>query len=208
MQDIVKFGLSRLERALLTRNDDGTVTFGTPIAMPGAVSMTVTPEGEEGKPFYADNGIYYQGDDVNGGYSIEFNVALLDDVTRRDIYGEKLDETTGVQFEYTEAKTPEYAYICQVEGDKNPLAMVFYACKASRNEFSANTKGESTDVDTDTFTVKAATIPVVYGDDKLSVTKGFIEGTDDNKDKFKAFFESVVVPGKTDEPDEEEIPEV
>lgn len=204
MSNKVKFGLSRLKRAKLTRNDDGTVEFDTLTDMPGAVSMTVTPEGEEGSPFYADNGIYYQGDDVNGGYSLEFTVAMLRESDRRDIYGEKLDEDTGIQYEYTEAKTPEFAYICQVEGDEHPLAMAFYACKASRSETSANTKGESTDVDTDSFTVKAATIPVEIDGDKISVTKGYIECTEANKDKYKAFFESVVVPGSA----AEEVPEV
>ena len=99
----VKFGLSHLYRAKLTRGEDGTVTFGNPIAMPGAVSMTVTPEGEEGSPFYADNGIYYQGDDVNGGYTLEFNVAMLDAEAKRDIYNECLDEATGVQYEAIDA---------------------------------------------------------------------------------------------------------
>lgn len=193
----VKFGLSRLYRAKLTRGDDDTISYGTPIKMPGVVSMTVSPEGEEGSPFYADNGIYYQADDVNGGYTIEFNLAMLDDAARRDIYGEKLDETTGIQYEVTGAKIPEYAYICQVEGDVNPLAMVFYACKASRNEYSANTKGESTEVDTDTFSVKAAAIPLTIDEEEVNVTKGFIEGTEENKTKYKAFFESVVVPTGT-----------
>lgn len=193
----VKFGLSRLYRAKLTRGEDGTVTFGSPIAMPGAVSMTVTPEGEEGSPFYADNGIYYQGDDVNGGYTLEFNVAMLDAEAKRDIYNETLDEATGVQYEVVDAKIPEWAYICQVEGDVYPLGMVFYACKASRNETSANTKGESTEVDTDTFTVKAGAIAVEIGDETKSITKGYIEGTEANKAKYKAFFEGVVVPTGT-----------
>lgn len=192
----VKFGLSKLYRAKLTRSDSG-VTFATPVAMPGAVSMTVTPEGEEGSPFYGDNGIYYQADDVNGGYSVEFTLAMLDEAARRDIYGEELDEATGIQYEAVDAKIPEFAYICQVEGDVNPLGMVFYACKASRNELSANTKGESTEVDTDTFKVKAATIPVEIGNVTKNITKGHIEGTEANKAKFKAFFEGVVMPTGT-----------
>lgn len=197
MSNKVKFGLSRLSRAKLTRKDDGTVEFATPTAMPGAVSMTVTPEGEEGTKFYADNGIYYQGDDVNGGYTLEFNIAMLDAAARRDIYGEELDSATGVQYESVDAKTPEFAYICQVEGDEHPLGMVFYACKASRSETSANTRGESTDVDTDSFTVKAATIPVTIDDEVKNITKGYIEGTEANADKYKAFFQSVVQPTGT-----------
>ena len=49
----VKFGLSNVHIAKITE-EDGAITYGTPFAMPGAVSLSADPEGET-TPFYADN---------------------------------------------------------------------------------------------------------------------------------------------------------
>lgn len=49
----VKFNICNVHYALITVDDDGEVTFGTPVAMPGAVSLSLEPNGEPSN-FYAD----------------------------------------------------------------------------------------------------------------------------------------------------------
>lgn len=71
----VKFGLKNCHYALVTISESGTVTFGTPVAMPGAVSLSLDAEGEN-EPFYADDSVYYMVSD-NNGYSGDLELALI-----------------------------------------------------------------------------------------------------------------------------------
>jgi len=54
----VKFNICNVHYALITVSEEGEVTFGTPVAMPGAVSLSLEPNGEPFN-FYADGYAYY-----------------------------------------------------------------------------------------------------------------------------------------------------
>ena len=70
----VQFGLKKLYYATIT--DSGTaLTYGTPIALPGAVSMTATPTGEP-EEFEADDIVYYRADGAKG-YDMSVELAYL-----------------------------------------------------------------------------------------------------------------------------------
>ena len=55
----VKFNICNVHYALLELGADGAVSFGTPVAMPGAVSLSLDPNGEPSN-FYADGYAYYR----------------------------------------------------------------------------------------------------------------------------------------------------
>ena len=71
----VKFGLKNCHYALVTIDEDGKVTFGTPVSMPGSVSLSLDAEGDN-DPFYADDSVYYMVSN-NNGYSGDFELALI-----------------------------------------------------------------------------------------------------------------------------------
>ena len=53
MNNKVKFNICNCHYALQKLSETGEVTFGTPVAMPGAVSLALDPNGEP-ESFYAD----------------------------------------------------------------------------------------------------------------------------------------------------------
>ena len=86
----VKFGLKNCHYALATLDSEtGTVTFGTPVAIPGAVNLSLDPEGDT-EPFYADDMVYYT-TVANNGYSGDLEIALIPDSFRKDVLKETED---------------------------------------------------------------------------------------------------------------------
>ena len=104
----VKFGLKNCHYALVTLADDGTATFGTPVAMPGAVSLSLDAEGEN-EPFYADDSVYYMVSD-NNGYSGDLELALIPESFLTDIMHET-EDSNGVLYENKDVEPEHFALL-------------------------------------------------------------------------------------------------
>ena len=70
----VKFGLKNVHYALLTVSEEGAVSFGAPVPIPGAASMSLSPQGET-ETFYADDIAYYVST-ANNGYQGDLEASL------------------------------------------------------------------------------------------------------------------------------------
>ena len=82
MGNKVKFNLKNVHAAKLTESvvqGVKTYTYATPVAIPGAVSISFNAEGES-KPFYADGIVYFRSN-TNNGYSGDLEMALIPTVT-------------------------------------------------------------------------------------------------------------------------------
>lgn len=146
----IKYGLRNVYYAVATEGTGGALTYGTPVRIPGAVNLSISPEGES-EPFYADDIIYYQSQS-NNGYTGSLEVALLPDSFYTDILGETTDNSDVVS-EYANAVTKEFALLFEFQGDVNATRHCLYRCTASRPEIASATKEASITPQTETLDI-------------------------------------------------------
>lgn len=170
----IKYGLKNVYYAIATIAADGSATYGTPVAFPGAVSLSLDPQGDN-TPFYADNIVYYMGVG-NNGYQGDFEIARVIDSFKTDVLG-FVSDTKSVIFEDANADAVHFALLFQFEGDAKATRHVMYNCTATRPGSASATKNETVEPQTETVTITATTI---YNEDldKDLVKAETVDGTD------------------------------
>ena len=156
----VKYGLKNAHYALLTIGEDGTVTYGKPIPIPGSVSLTMDAQGDT-STFYADNMAYFV-TAANDGYSGTFEVALIPDQFRQDVLHETMDEAAQVLVENINNQTSPFALLFEFDGDVKKIRHVLYNCSAARPNIESSTNEEEIEVQTETLALTAAPLANGY----------------------------------------------
>lgn len=151
----VKFGLKNVHYAVATVGADGTLTYGTPVAFPGAVSISLDAQGER-SVFYADDIEYYITQN-NQGYQGDLEVALVTDSFHKDILGE-IEDGKNVMLEDADATTVYFALMGEFTEDVNAKRWCLYKCTASRPSTAGQTKGETVEPQTETLTITATPV--------------------------------------------------
>ena len=157
MANKIKYGIKNVYYAVATIGANNAATYDTPVALPGAVSLTLDQEGEN-NIFYADN-IAYFSTYANNGYTGSLELALVPDYFRKDVLGEILDNKS-VLAEDQNAPSVHIALLFQFEGDTKAVKHVVYNCIASRPSVSGNTKEASISPETETINLTATSIYV------------------------------------------------
>ena len=155
MANKVRFGLKNVHYATVTFANDGTPTFGSPVAMPGAVSINLSKQGDS-YIFYGDDGNYYELGNVS--YEGELSIALIPESFRTAVLGETLD-AKNVIFEGSNPTKGHFALLFEFTADEKAIRHVLYNCTASENTLEGDTKGESIEVKPDTLTITAKAMP-------------------------------------------------
>ena len=153
MANKIKYGIKNAYYAVATIGDNNTATYGTPVALPGAVSLSLDQEGEN-NIFYADNIAYFSAYG-NDGYTGSLELALIPDAFRTEVLGEVLDNK-GVIVENQNAETVHFALLFQFEGDKHGTRHVLYNCTAARPTVAGKTTTNTKEPDTTALTITAA----------------------------------------------------
>ena len=198
----VQFNLKNVHYALLT--EGSTNAWGTPVAVKGAVSLTLDANGSD-NTFYADGVAYYK-TYVNNGYSGSLEMARLTDKMLKDIWGITEGATDKVLYEKAGVEPKPFALLFQIDGDAENEYYCFYRCLAGRPGVSANTVTDSKDPETQSCDISA--LPLITGSDaQIDLIKA--RTTKDTPTATKsAWFSAVQVPEEEedDEDEEEETP--
>lgn len=189
MANKVKYGLKNVHYAVATIATNGTATYGSPVAWPGAVNLSLDPEGDTNK-FYADN-IAYAQFATNAGYSGDFESALVPDSFKIACLGYATD-SKGVLYEDAGAAVTPFALMFQFEGDQEGTRHVMYNCVATRPSVSGATKEDTTEPQTETCSIECASIyNAALAKDIVKASAAYSTTT---TDPYYTWFDSVYQP--------------
>lgn len=179
----VKYNLKNAHYAMLHIAQDGTVSYDTPVAIPGAVSISLDANGEP-ENFYAD-GIAYYVINNNMGYDGDLELAIIPESFRVDALNETLDDNN-VLIENANTELNSFALLFEFDGDVKHIRHVLYNCSASRPGIEGKTNEESREVQTETLTIKAT--PLASGVVKAKT------GNTTNSTVYQDWYQSVYMP--------------
>lgn len=185
----VLFGLKNAHYSVL--DDKGA--YGTPVSIPGSVSMSLSVEGET-TVFWADD-IKYAVFDNNGGYTGDYELAWAQAQMLMDLLGWERG-ANGELLEFADAQTKTCALLYEVSSNVAAERFCFYSVTFGRPDLSANTKNESTTPDTVTFPITITSHEIDWGDEKRELVKASIEKKEATATAFNAWFDSVTIPTK------------
>lgn len=145
----VRFNLKNVHYALFS-----STGYGTPVAVPGAVSVDLSPTGELSK-FYADGITYYQSFD-GSGYDGTLEMARITDTMLADVWDFQLGSTSKVLIEMANGESKPFALLFQIDGDADGELYVLYNCTASRPNINSRTNEETKTPVTQSLTLSCA----------------------------------------------------
>lgn len=182
MSNKIKFGLKNVHYAVITEtvtNGEVSITYDMPVAIPGAVNLTLDAAGESVQ-FYADDSVYFE-ENTNDGYTGSLEMALIPDEFRVDVLGE-VEDAKGALIENKDAKAKHFALLFEFDGDAKKTRHVLYYVLASRPSISGSTKTNTKEPQTETMNITARPAPDT-GDVKAKVPQG--------SNAYNAFFDEV-----------------
>ena len=174
MPNKIQYGLKNVHYAKLTETVNSlgvtSYSYGTVKVWPGAVSLSLDPQGDLLKEYADDSEWYTQA--VNNGYEGDLEYEVMPDDFRENILGDTKD-TNGVYLETDDVSTNYFAFLFEINGDAKKRRNVFYKCSSTREQNENETKGENI---TPTH-VKITITAVPRGDHKVKASTGDNTGT-------------------------------
>lgn len=188
MGNKVKFGIKNVHFTCPTVSN-GTVVYTTPTAIPGAVSLNISPIGDM-QNIAADDDPAYVTISGQGGYSGNLILYQLPDSFITDVLGYTYDSTNKTMYKIAGAARKTFTLLYQIGGDEVPTRYILYHCAAGDPEITTTTNA-------DNVTVNAISIPITAtAAEDTGVIRAFAE-KQETTSAYDTWFETVYVPTVT-----------
>lgn len=135
----------------------GATTSGTWVAVPGAVSIDLSPVGEQTN-FYADGYAYYT-TVANDGYDGDLVMAKIPDEMYSDIWGATVSSTSKLLTEDSDAEPVHVMLSFVIDGDDNSETFFLYDVLLSRPTVATETNAGSKQPQTQSVSLQARPLP-------------------------------------------------
>ena len=152
MANKVKYGLKNVYYAPITLTNN-VPSYATPVHIPGAVNLSLSPVGEKVK-FPADDMEEYFAENVNNGYDGSLEMALIPDHFRTDVLGDTLD-SNGAIVENANATVKRFALMFEFDGDAKKTRHVLYNVLANRPNIEGTTRSSTKEPKSETLEIEA-----------------------------------------------------
>src|SRR5690625_1834420 len=183
----VTFGMHNVHYATYEIDEEGVVTFDTPVAIPGAVEMTNDAVGDPIE-FYADNMIYYYADN-NQGYEGVLTIADLPQSFKEQILKEEVEKDDEVLLEYADVQTRPFALMFEFLGDAKSRRHVLFNCNAQRPGLNPQAKTES--VEPHTIELNYKSTPIMLNERPIVKASTTVKTS---QSVYNTWFQSVYIP--------------
>lgn len=151
----VQFNLKNVHYAILDTSGE-TPVWQTPVPVPGAVTLTLDPQGDVTK-FYADGIVYYQTAN-NNGYSGDLEMAKFPDQMMKDVWKFKESGTDHVLIERSDEEPASFALLYQIDGDADNEYYCMYNCMGTRPGAGSTTTTGTKEPQTQKSTISAVSM--------------------------------------------------
>ena len=152
MGNKVKYGLKNVYYSVITLTNN-VPSYATPVHIPGAVNLTLSPVGEKVK-FAADDMEDYFAENVNNGYDGSLEMALVPDSFRTAVLGDTIDDN-GAIIENANATVKRFALMFEFDGDAQKTRHVLYNVLANRPNIEGTTRSSTKEPKSETLEIEA-----------------------------------------------------
>lgn len=153
----VVYGLRNVHYAILTKADDGTVSYGTPVPFHGAVNLGLTADGDLVE-FHADDIVYYS-TNYNDGYAGDIEVSLVPDSFLEAVFGYERD-ADGILYEVAGVDPKHIALMGEFATDVVAKRICLYDVLCGRPDISRKTREKAPSPQTQKMSLTARPVGI------------------------------------------------